>query len=107
MRPVADSSWMKPLSLRLLAAATGITARPSRIEICASGSTIPAPLAEASTCCSRLAACPSRSRIARRIRCSSGEAESFTSPKRSTMASIARTIPGKVATPSLHAPSAG
>lgn len=73
---MADSSWMKPCNLRLLAAATGITARPSRIESIASASTIPAFLAFDNTCCRRLAACPSRSRIIRRICCNSGEASS-------------------------------
>ena len=98
---------MKPCSLRLLAAATGITAFPSRIDIWASASTIPAPLAAASTACNRLAACPSRSRMARRISSRAGEALSRILPKRSTMASIRCTIPGNASTPRLRAYSAG
>ena len=57
------------------------------------------PLAAASTACKRLAACPSRSRMARRISCKAGEALSFTLPKPSRMASMHRTISGNAATP--------
>ena len=49
------------------------TGRPSRTDSTASASTIPACLARCNTCCNRLAACPSRSRMARRTCCNSGE----------------------------------
>lgn len=91
---------MKPCNLRLFDAETGITARPSRIEMTASVSTIPALLAACKTDWRRFDTCPSRERISRRTAARSGDAESRTLPNSSTMRAISRTICESDSTPS-------
>jgi len=96
--PVADSSRTMPLSLRLFDAETGITIRPSRIDVDASESTNPSACACFRIEPIRLATEACFDEISLLILANSGDALSLILPNRLRMESIRSEIKGKYST---------
>ena len=86
--PVADSSWIKPRSLRLFSAAIGITILPPRIVIAASSGIRPLARASLNIRSITFLSRPSSYRIWVRINCNSLEALLLSLPFSSSTWSI-------------------